>query len=70
MLFNLSSSRPGLPKENIQYRAWRKVNIDAFNVATRSQFDSFNPDNLAAAIDEYNAQCMILADRFACDPDH
>ena len=65
VLFDLSSSRPGLPRETREYRCWRKVDLDAFQADLQTAFSDFDACNLSTAIDSYNSFITSIADKHA-----
>ena len=65
ILFQISSPRPGHPKQRLQYRSWSKVDVDAFSGELSSCFVDFSPVSLTSAVDAYNNGNIKLASRRA-----
>ena len=65
ILFQISSPRPGHPKQRLQYRSWTKVDIDAFSGELSSCFIDFSPVSLTSAVDAYNNGITALANKHA-----
>ena len=67
ILFSLSSPRPGVPKQTITYRCWKKVDLFQFSASLSAKFQDFTAvhTSVESAAVAYNSDITSLADQFA-----
>ena len=65
MLFNLSISPPGLPKQTIKYRCLKSVDINDFKKDIINYFSDFDCVTVENGIKSYNDKLNTILDKHA-----